>query len=82
MSLFGLMSVRQVVGGTKRARRGFTGWSLGQIGVPHSKVGGITSHHAGFHQSMDSLHVEKLPYVVGRDASTVLLAMEGTRRYR
>jgi hypothetical protein len=70
MSLFGLMSVQQVAG-TKHARWGFTGWSSDQIDVPHSKVGGITFHHAtlkGFHQSMDSLHVKKLPYVVGRDA--------------
>jgi hypothetical protein len=84
MSLFSSMSVRRVVG-TKRARRGFSGWSSAHIGVPHSQVGGITSHHAtmeGFQQTTEALLVEKLPYVVGRDASTVLSVMEVSQRYR
>jgi hypothetical protein len=84
MSLFSSMSVRRVVG-TKRARRGFSGWSSAHIGVPHSQVGGITTHHAtmeGFQQTTEALLVEKLPYVVGRDASTVLSVMEVSRRYR
>jgi hypothetical protein len=84
MSLFGGMSVQQVVG-TEHARRGFLRWSSGQIEVPHSKVGGITSHHAtleGFHQSNDHFSVAMLPCVVGRDASTVLSVMEGSQRYQ
>jgi hypothetical protein len=84
MSLFSSMLVRRVVG-TKRARQGFTGWPLAQIGVPHSKVGGISAHHAtmeGFQKTTEALLVEKLPYVVGRDASTVLSVMEGGQRYR
>jgi hypothetical protein len=84
MSLFSSMLARQVVE-TKRARRGFTGWPSAQIGVPHSEVGGITAHHAtmeGFQQTTEALLVEKLLYVVGRDASTVLSVMEVSRRYR
>jgi hypothetical protein len=76
MSLFFSMSVQLVVG-TKRARWGFTGWSSAKIDVPHSEV-----TIEGFHQFAEAICVDQFPYVVGRDASTVLSVVEVSRRYR
>jgi hypothetical protein len=84
IGLFTSMPVSRAVG-TKRARRGFTGWTSGQVDVQHSLVGGITSHKAtiqAFHQSDEPVHASKLSYVVGHGASTVLSVMEGSCRYR
>ena len=53
--------------------------------MQHSLVGGITAHRAtiqALHQFDELINARKLPYVVGRDASMVLLVMEGSRRYR
>jgi hypothetical protein len=84
MSLFTSMSITQVVS-TRRAWRGFAGWKAAEIEVAHSSVGGVSTQKEqlqGFCKTADFFKAETLPYVVGRDASTVLSSMEGTRRYR
>jgi hypothetical protein len=47
-------------------------------------VGGIILHHENiicFPTSEEDLMVEALPYVVGQDASMVLLVMKGSQQY-
>jgi hypothetical protein len=74
MSLFTSMSVTQVAG-TRRTRRGFAGWKAAEIQVAHNNVGGVTTQKEqlqGFSKTKNLFEVSGLPYVVGRDASTVL----------
>ena len=70
---------------TRRPRRPFTGWTITQQDVLHSAVGGITTALISVvrvHNGSTVVPPAALPYIVGRDASTVLSATASTRRYR
>jgi hypothetical protein len=84
MGLVNGMSIQQVVG-TKRGRRGFEGWLANSQEVAHDEVGGITAQKAcitGMRKTGEPWEGSDLPFVVGRDASTVLSVMEPARRFR
>ena len=71
--------------GTKGIRRAFPGWTLETQRVEHAKVGGVTTGYAtvtALTRITNGLRPGPLPFVVERDASTVLSVKPFVKTFR